>query len=325
MIIPNLLRNRRPVIVIDPKGENYQVTARARREMGHQVVKLDPFNVTDDGTPTDCLNPLDLFGLPNIDIESEAQMLAGMMSLQNRGVKDPFWDEHGCGLLSGLIAAIVATKKGGDRNLDAVFSLLMSDETSYNLAVMLDTVGKNLPKMAYREIASFLQLPERETRGSVLATSTSYIKCFLAEPVLNTLRSSSFRLQDVVQGKPLDIFLILPSDKLRSHRGLIRLWVGTLLKAITSRKRIPKDRTMFLIDECAQLEEFAFLESIITLCRGYGLQCWTFWQDLAQLKSFYPRSWETILNNAGIIQAFGVRNYAMATQLSQLLNVAPLQ
>ena len=45
-IIPALLRHSGPVVVIDPKGENYAVTARARKEMGQQVILLDPFEVT---------------------------------------------------------------------------------------------------------------------------------------------------------------------------------------------------------------------------------------------------------------------------------------
>lgn len=320
LIIPNLLMVDRPVIVIDPKGENYAVTARARRQMGHRVIKLDPFQLIDDDYPTDSLNPLDLFQLPRIDLESEAQMLANMMSLQNRGVKDPFWDEHGCGLLSGVIAAILATKPPEDRNLDSVFNLLMGDDCVYNTAVILDTQAKSLPLMAQRELASFLQLPERDTRGSVLATTNSYLKPFLSAPVLQTLRQSSFDLQDIVAGQPVDVFVMLPSDKLGSHRGLLRLWIGTLLKAITSRRRIPEKRTLFIIDECAQLEEFAFLEKIITLCRGYGLQAWTFWQDLAQLRTYYPRSHETIINNCEVVQAFGVRNHTSANQVAPLFN-----
>ena len=43
IIIPTLLSYPGSVVVIDPKGENYKVTARRRREMGHQVVVLDPF------------------------------------------------------------------------------------------------------------------------------------------------------------------------------------------------------------------------------------------------------------------------------------------
>jgi len=41
-IIPTLLRHPGPVIVIDPKGENGDVTARRRGELGQKVVILDP-------------------------------------------------------------------------------------------------------------------------------------------------------------------------------------------------------------------------------------------------------------------------------------------
>lgn len=58
-IIPALLRQKGPVVVIDPKGGNYAVTARAMREMGQQVVLLDPFKFT-GVEKTDSLNPLDM-------------------------------------------------------------------------------------------------------------------------------------------------------------------------------------------------------------------------------------------------------------------------
>src|SRR4051812_27510742 len=40
VIIPNLLAYPGPAVVIDPKGEAYQTTARRRRQMGQQVVVL---------------------------------------------------------------------------------------------------------------------------------------------------------------------------------------------------------------------------------------------------------------------------------------------
>ena len=60
---------------------------------------------------------------------------------------------------------------------------------------------------------------------------------------------------------------------------------------------------------------FPFLETMITLSAGYGVWCWSFWQDLSQLKAAYPTSWENILNNCGVVQTFGIHNRAMATQL----------
>jgi type IV secretion system protein VirD4 len=101
--------------------------------------------------------------------------------------------------------------------------------------------------------------------------------------------------------------------------GLVRLWVGTLLKGITSRTEAPELRTLFVLDECGQLGNFPFLETMITLSAGYGVWCWSFWQDLAQLRSAYPTSWENILNNCGVVQTFGINNRAMATQWGQYL------
>src|SRR5262245_39373170 len=77
-IIPNLLRYPGPVIVIDPKGENYAVTARRRREMGHRVIALDPFHMVTDHT--DQLNPFDLFRLAGSTAESDAEMLAELLA-----------------------------------------------------------------------------------------------------------------------------------------------------------------------------------------------------------------------------------------------------
>ncbi len=322
VIIPNLLNTTQPVIVIDPKGENYQVTADYRRQMGHRVVVIDPFSLVTRPGKSDSLNPFDLYDLPGVDVESESQMLAHLFSEQNRGVKDPFWDENGCGLLSAVLAAVRATKQADERTMDAVFQLVMANDVIYGLAVLLDTVGKSLPNMAYREIASFLQLSERDTRPGVLATAQSYLKSMLSAPVLHTLKPSSFALSDIANGKPTDVFLVLPPDKLRSHRGLLKIWIGTLLRAITSRRVIPDRRTLLLIDEAGQLGEFLFLESILTLCAGYGLQCWTFWQNVAQLKANYGERFATILDNCDVLQTFGMRNGRQVAELAELFNVA---
>lgn len=316
-IIPNLLMYQGPVVVLDPKGENYLTTARRRREMGHQVIKLDPFGVVDDHT--DGLNPFDIFDLLNADLETDAQTLSELISRGSKGFKEPFWDLSGCGLHTGVNGYVAEHKTGDERNLNTVRRMLMSDDVVYNLAVVLDTVGKSINEMSHQEIATFLQMPEL-TRGGVLATAASYIKAFVSRRVARTLEKSSFNLRDVVDGKPLSFYLIIPPDKLRSHNALLKLWVGTLLKAITSRRYLPERRTLFLLDECGQLQNFPYLETAITLCRGYGLTCWTFWQDLDQIQSFYPESWKTLLHNCGVVQTFGIGNRDMAEQWSGYLD-----
>ena len=46
-VIPDLLESLGSAFVLDLKGENYAVTARARRELGQHVILVDPFSITE--------------------------------------------------------------------------------------------------------------------------------------------------------------------------------------------------------------------------------------------------------------------------------------
>ena len=63
------------------------------------------------------------------------------------------------------------------------------------------------------------------------------------------------------------------------------------------------------------------MRQAITLLRGYGVQLWTFWQDLSQLKHLYPNDWETIFNNSHVLQSFGITNHLLARTISNLMGV----
>ena len=79
--------------------------------------------------------------------------------------------------------------------------------------------------------------------------------------------------------------------------------------------------TLIMIDETAQLDALPELETAITLMRGFGLQVWTFWQELDQIRASYPHSWRTIVNNSGVLQCFGIRNAQAALEIETLLGV----
>lgn len=330
VIIPNLLHFEGPVIVVDPKGENFKVTARRRREMGQAVYVLDPFRVMVD--KSDCLNPLDIFDLSNADVETDAQMIAELLSGDSFSAREPFWDISGRGLYSGLITFIADPDPEGAkkyaRNLSSIKRILMGDDAVYELAKALDESAtakkggqRGINEVAQLEIASFLQLAD-VTRTGILATANSYTKAFTSARVSETLDSSSFSLNDIVEGTPITIYIIVPPDKLKSHKALLKLWIGTLLKAISSRRVIPQQRTLFILDECGQLGTFQFLETAITLLRGYGLQTWSFWQDLSQLKKLYEIEWSTMVNNCAVIQIFGTNNFRVASEFADMVGVA---
>jgi type IV secretion system protein VirD4 len=336
-IIPNLLRYEGSVIVTDPKGENYAVTARAREALGHKVYKLNPFHVIDD--KTDCLNPFDVFDLPRSDLEINAQAIGDLLMAEHMRARSVnIWSSRALGLLDGLIAYITAldgenirssgrahfkrNRSNSRRIFGNLLAILNDDDIHATVGQILHMHGAHLPPLAHRELSSFLLTSSQDHQQQLNPVSIlrSEMRRLSTEAALATLNDSTIRLSDVVQDRPLSIYLIVPPDKLKSHNLLLRLWIGTILRAVTSRQVVPQKRTLLIVDECAQLGPFPLLEDAITLSRSYGLQTWTFWQDLAQLQQFYS-GWETMVNNCEVLQSFGANNHAVTTQLARLLGI----
>jgi type IV secretion system protein VirD4 len=315
VIIPNLLRFEGSVIVIDPKGETWHVTARRRKELGQEVRLLDPFGAV--SKRTDSLNPFDLFDRPGALLDADAEMLASLLAGDVGFHKEPFWDNWGRSLMAGVIAAVAETAPKSERHFGRVREILMSDDAVYNLAALIEN-HENLNRLSKQNISSFLPITE-QTRSGILSTAQSYLKVVNSDSALRSLSKSNISLESVRRGDPMTIYIVIPPDKLESHGALLRLWVGALMLTVMGRKRRPKRSTLFLLDECAQLGEFGPLRQSMTLLRGYGLQVWPFFQDLSQLQRLYPKDWRTIFNNAGVFQLFGVANHLMARESADLI------
>ncbi len=316
-LIPNLLTYEGPAIVIDPKGEACRVTARRRREMGQKVHIIDPFGLIT--RETDSLNPMDAFAIPGVDASALALDIAKQLSGGGKIGKDPFWDIRGHDLAAGAIAAIAAIREARDCNLIEVRRLLKRDDVVFNMHNLLEGFGNKMPSFAADEISSFLGTTD-VTRSGILATACSYFSVIASDVAQRTVVRSTIDLAAVRRGDPMTIYLVVPPTKLASHASLFRLWTAALMSAVLSREgNLPKYRTLFAIDECAQLGDFGQLSVVYTLARSYGVRVWTFFQDLAQIQKMLPDEWPTVLTNTAALQVFGVPNYLAGSALANVL------
>jgi type IV secretion system protein VirD4 len=320
-IIPNLLEYLGPVIVVDPKGENYAVTARARREMGQDIVLLDPFGICDvHPEDRDSFNPFDILSYAPTMLNDDARMLAELLMTDDKSLKEPFWDNWASSLLSGAVIYYATQDDDSKKNMLSVRDVLYGDNPTYKLAVLADT-DKEMDSEAYQEITSFLNINAEVTRAGVLSTAQQHVRLFGSPAVRNGIAKTTFDLNSVYHGDQVSLYIVIPPTKLRSHQPLLRLWVGALLSLIVSRTRIPPQKTLFIIDEAAQLGHLNILQTAKTLLRGYGLQAWSFWQDLSQIKQLYPTGWATMLNNCDVIQLFGPKNFLVAKEFAEIAGV----
>ncbi len=317
-IIPTLLRYPGPVIVIDPKGENYAVTADRRRALGQEVVVLDPVGITGASEPG-ALNPLDLVDPSDGQSIDDTAALSSLLSggLEKDDPKNLFWYQRGEQLLTGILQLVALTRRGSDRTLSEVRRILnLPADDFLQLAA---TEMASCPDPDVQQVAGTLVNPAQEMVGSILGMAQNSLGFLRGALLQASTTRSTFDLADVTAGRPLSIYIVIPPDKLESQRNLLRVWIGTLMSALM-RRRAPVPRsTLLVLDEAAQLGPLDQLRQAVTLMRGYGLQTWSFWQDMSQLVNLYPRDWETMYNNCRVHQAFGFTTLKAAASTCDLL------
>jgi Type IV secretory pathway, VirD4 components len=136
---------------------------------------------------------------------------------------------------------------------------------------------------------------------------------------MQNLDNSSVDLAKIESGDDFTIYVVIPPSKLVSHSILLRLWISIFLQTVMKRTIVPKRRTLFMLDECAQLGYLEGLKSATTLLRGYGLQVWMFFQDQTQLESIYGIDSEGIINNCSILQSFGFSRPLAAEPIAEIV------
>lgn len=317
-VICNALRHPGQLIVLDMKGEVYAATAQARRAMGQNIHVLD----LRDDAPTDSLNPLDLAARSGTDPSAIARSFAAEIIERGENERDRFWNDWAETMITGGVAWLLADKPKYKCSLSGLFDLFNHEDVICALAGCLDTEqAKN--RAARAAFSGFLQLSERETRPSVLGSTQTHLRLFDSDLARRLTDSTSIDIDALIAGEPLSIYIIVPPLRLGAYRPLLRLWLSGILLAITQRKSAPQARTLMLCDEIGNLGRIDALLMAVTLMRSWGLTLWSFWQNVAQLQ-IYGAQANTLVDNAAVIQAFGVRNRRMAQDFVNLIgNVSP--
>lgn len=314
-IIPNLLTYPGSVVVVDLTGEAYTATARARRNMGQTIVRLDPFRVID--ADTDALNPIDLLqAVGGSAFEATCQDIAAL--IPGFHAFADIWDGNAFGLLSGVIGYLAAVPEKS--KFSEIYDAFHKDDVVYNLAVVLDTVGGRIAPMSYSEIASWLQKPDAE-RSRILSAVTAKTKFLNTEAAQKSFGESTVTPAEIIEGKPVSVYLMVPPEMIPTHYSLLSIWLGTLLRCARDRKFRAEIPMLFLLDETAKFSPFPQMQAAITSPAAKNLRIWTFWQDIQQIRSICPGSW--IFENCGAVQAFGTKDFDASSELAATFGVEP--
>jgi len=319
-VIPNLLDYPGSALVLDVKGENSSVTARARRALGQAVYVVDPFGV--NGGPGAAFNVLDRLDVKHPDCVSDSAILADALVIAEGKGESVHFDESAKIFLQGLILHVAALDEVERRNLGELRRLLTAGETEFfDLLGMMaadETTAFGIPA---RSANTLMGMADRE-RGSVLSTARRNT-AFLDDPrIAAALARSDFDLPEI-KAEPMTVYLVMPANRIGPNARFLRLFISSVIAAITSSNVQPVHRVAFLLDEFGQLGYMKQIEDAVSLLRGYGLAFWVFIQDLSQLKGVYPK-WQTFLANSAKT-FYGTDDYDTAKYISDSLGKATIE
>lgn len=329
--IPNLLLYEKSVIVIDTKGENAAVTAKRRRDDGHNVFILNPFNTLASHFESEglvsaetgkfesaCFNPLDALDSDNQNFVADVYALCDALIEQND--KEPFWSNSARELLSGLIMYVCSSKELKEENkcnLVHVRKLLTDDVETFknNIEGIISLADKKLP--IAQKLNRFKTLHDEDKLNlSIISTAVTETN-FLDDPSLaknlssNNIDFKKFRTEKTT------LYIILPAKYLTIYAKWFKLVITSALNTFTESPE--GEKALFMLDECSLLGRLNALETAISYARGFSIQIWSFWQDIHQLYDIYGKRAESFLANAGVQQYFTPNDITMCKKISERL------
>lgn len=312
-VINTLLTWRHSCVVLDPKGENY-LTHEVRRAMGHEIVRIDPFEVCGPGGAS--FNPLGLIDPSSPRAIDHCRSIAKAMVPRSGDEKEPFYPDSAELFITAFSAFVVCTAEPGQRNLQTMRELL-TDPAAFRGAVKLmqqsDACGGMLRRLG-NQISFYTDRELAATRATI-ATKLE----FLDSPLVAAATSSnSFDPGRLKTGR-MTLYLVMPPDQLKARQGLTRLFLDGLLRRLTEGPPDESRLVLFLLDEVAQLGRMESLETAVELYRGWGLRLFFFFQSSAQVNKCFGEHAATFLDNIDTQITFGQNNASSAELLQKRL------
>ena len=303
-------------VTIDPRGELYPIVARRRRELGREVILLDPYGVIDRHreqhphchlprfVKKHTYNPLDFLrgeekAVQDIDVLVQALLTPPT----NEGGNSRHFHESAKRLISGHIAWAKYGAEKEKRNLAHVFDNLSAGPDRRN-ALMARILDREMfaGGLAHRAMESEQATGQQES-GSNYTTISNQMQ-FLAHPEIQAqTATSTFDPHDLAEGN-MDIFVVVPEEVLKAARPWLRLWIAIPF-AVASRRSLKKDM-LVVMDE---MPAVGYLEPVMDAWRtgaGRGVHFWAFAQALSGIDgSWGKQRRQEMIDLSEVVQILG--------------------
>lgn len=304
VVVPNCLNYSDSLVVLDIKGENFDITSGFRKACGQEVYLFSPY--AQDGR-THRYNPLDYVSddpaerLGDIDAIGQA-----LYSGENNN--DKFWSENAKDFFRGVSLFVLENP-----DLPHTLGEILRQASGKGKAPKEHLLGKlkeaqdaGRPYSNHCVDALNRVLNNSEnTLAGIIATFNTALLSFQNPKVDLATSASDFDLREVRRRKMSVYFKIEPT-KLKDARVLINLFFDQLLnlntRVLPSQDKTLKNQCLVLLDEMTSIGTVNMIKQAVSYMAGYNMRLLTIIQNKSQLEDVYGKAGAiTLLSNHALM------------------------
>ncbi|MEP1231567.1 MAG: type IV secretory system conjugative DNA transfer family protein [Litorimonas sp.] len=280
IVIPNLLNWNGSAVVLDIKGENYELTSGFRHQHGQQVFVFSPFSETSHRfNPFDAINPNPRQRFN--DIQNIAQII-----LPDND-KDPTWSQQGRALFVAF-ALYLLDKDGQICSVGNILRFLQTqDDTRDIVKGIMAVEGDKLDPSAQRTFSNFSQ-QEKRMSESVKVGLVGALSLWNSPSIDAATSHTDFDISALRKTK-MTIYVVVSLADISSLRPLLTLFFEQVF-AVQLRKEPGKEdkhKVLFLMDEFESLGTMDGIVDKLPFVRSFNIRIMAIIQGLSQLDQRY--------------------------------------
>ena len=304
IVVPNCLNYSDSLVVLDIKGENFDITSGFRAKHGQKVYLFAPF---DEAGVTHRYNPLEYISddpaqrLGDIDAIGTALYSGGNQN-------DKFWSENAKDLFRGLCLFVLERK-----DLPKTFGEILR-QASGKGKPLKEYIFEELKKAqdtghpfsnACIDCLNRVLSNSENTLAGIVATFGTPLLFFQNPRVDLATAANDFDLREV-RRELMSIYFKMPPNKLKEGSVLVNLFFDQLLnlntRVLPSQDKTLKHQCLVLLDEMTSIGKVAMIAQAVSYMAGYNMRLLTIIQNKSQLEDVYGKAGAlTLLSNHALM------------------------
>lgn len=327
---PNIMQMNTSYVITDPKGELLRSTGKMLEDNGYVVKVFNLINMRNSFNYNPFAYLQDANGNYNdANVMKLINTLMKNTKAEGQSGGEQFWEDATKALLLAIVYFLVYEGNEDEKNFATVMEMLKlaevkEDEEDYKSP--FDFIFEDLEKQDKHHMAVKYYKDYKKAAGktakSILISCSVRLSAFNIEDVINLTYKDSINIPEIGEKKTA-LFVVIPDsdDTFNFLVAMLYTQIFDVLYGLADFKhkgRLPI-HVRFMLDEFANIGTIPRFDKLIATMRSREISVNVIIQNMAQLKTMYKDSWESIVGNCDSLLFLGGKEQTSLDYISKAL------